>query len=106
MRSPRMPSTQIRIWALALVLACLTLSGLPFPGPAAAVARGNQGLQYGAVIDNTGNILLTDEALDKVAASGVGWLRINFRLANGYFLDWADTSEHGPHLRPMRTTSA
>ena len=105
MRSPRMPDSTfnhglivsgswVRSWALVLVFASLTLIGLPFPGTAAAVARGNQGLQYGAVIDNSGNILLTDEALDKLAASGAGWLRINFRLGNGYFLDWTDTTAH------------
>jgi len=106
MRSPRMPDTAFshgqilsrsrsRSWVLALLLASLTLIALPVPGTAAAIARGNQGLQYGAAIDNTGNILLTDEALDKLAASGAGWLRINFRLGNGYFLDWTDTTAHG-----------
>jgi hypothetical protein len=78
-----------------LVLALLVLTSLPLPPAAAAVTHGNQGLQYGAVIDNTGNILLTDEALDKLVASGAGWLRINFRLGNGYFLDWTDTTAHG-----------
>src|SRR5262245_21648270 len=106
MRSQRMPKTvsrhglivrgrRARSWALVLALASFTISGLPFPSTTAAVARGNQGLQYGAAIDNSGNILLTDEALDKLAASGAGWLRINFRLGNGYFLDWTDTAAHG-----------
>jgi len=80
---------------LLLVIASLVFSTLRFPSAAGAVTRGNQGLQYGAVIDNTGNILLMDEALDKLAASGTGWLRINFRLGNGYFLDWTDTTAHG-----------
>ena len=106
MRSQRMPNTisyhglfvsgsRSRSWMLVLVIASLILTSLPFPGAAVAVTRGNQGLQYGAVIDNTGTILLTDEALDKLAASGTGWLRINFRLGNGYFLDWTDTTAHG-----------
>ena len=106
MRSQSMPNTisdhglivrgaRSRSWMLLLAIASLVLTALPFPGAAVAVTRGNQGLQYGAVIDNTGTILLTDEALDKLAASGAGWLRINFRLGNGYYLDWTDTTAHG-----------
>lgn len=85
----------MRNWVLVLVLTVLAFSGLPLPPIAAAAVQANQGLQYGAVIDNSGNVLLTDEALDKLAASGTGWLRINFRLGNGYFLDWTDTTAHG-----------
>jgi hypothetical protein len=79
-----------------IVLLLLVFIGMAAPlRPAQAVAMGNQGLQYGAVIDDTGNILFTDEAAAKIAASGAGWIRINFRLGNGYFLDWTDTTQHG-----------
>jgi hypothetical protein len=65
------------------------------PPPTHALVAGNQGLQYGAVIDNAGNILFNDEVAAKIAASGAGWIRINFRLGNGYFLDWTDMAQHG-----------
>jgi hypothetical protein len=78
--------------ALILVMLIATLLA---PRPANALTTGNQGLQYGAVIDNAGNILFTDTVAAQIAASGAGWIRINFRLGNGYFLDWTDTSKHG-----------
>ena len=86
-------ATATRLGITVLLVALITL--MATPPPAAALVAGNQGLQYGAVIDNSGNILFTDDAAAKVAASGAGWIRINFRLANGYFLDWTDTIQHG-----------
>src|SRR5690349_4590028 len=87
-------SSTLRTALLALFISSLVLNVLAHPDVAAA-ASGTQGLQYGAVINDQGTILLTDEALDKLAASGAGWLRINFRLGTGYFLDWTDTTAHG-----------
>jgi hypothetical protein len=87
--------TTVGHWLLMLLLTSFAFIVLPSPHPAVAVSAGNQGLQYGAVIDDTGNILITDEALDRLAASGAGWIRINFRLGNGYFLDWTDRTAHG-----------
>src|SRR6266496_4861673 len=63
--------------------------------PSATLPRANQGLQYGAVIDNTGHILLHDEALSLMAQAGAGWIRINFRLGIGSFLDWTETTTYG-----------
>ncbi len=80
---------------LLLLLVGLMPNVLVPASPVAAITTGNQGIQYGAVMDDNGKILLTDEAIDKLAASGAGWLRINFRLGNGYFLDWTDTTVHG-----------
>jgi len=94
-RGPIASGSQSRAWVLMLLLASIAFISFPAPRPVTAAAHGNQGLQYGAPIDNSGNILLTDEALDKLAASGAGWLRLNFRLGNGYFLDWTDTTAHG-----------
>jgi hypothetical protein len=88
-------SSWMRTWVLVALIVSLALPFFPPPISAYAVAQGNQGLQYGAVIDDQGHILLTDEALAKIAASGAGWLRINFRLGNGYFLDWTDITAHG-----------
>jgi hypothetical protein len=86
---------RIRAWVLVSAMVSLVLTFFPSPIPVYAVAQRNQGLQYGAVIDDSGHILLTDEAFVKIAAAGAGWIRINFRLANGYFLDWTDTTAHG-----------
>jgi hypothetical protein len=83
-----------RLGLLAVLVLLMLIALTTPPRPAHALTARNQGLQYGAVIDDTGNILFTDEAATKIAASGAGWIRINFRLANGYFLDWTDTS-HG-----------
>jgi hypothetical protein len=82
-----------RLGVVVLLMALLAIATTP--RPAHALTTGNQGLQYGAVIDDTGNILFTEEAATKIAASGAGWIRINFRLANGYFPDWTNTSQHG-----------
>jgi hypothetical protein len=49
-----------------------------------------QGLQPGAPMDNDGNILFTDEVAAKIAASGVGWVRLNFRLGPR-LRDWKDS---------------
>ena len=106
MRSSRMTNTYSRRGCvlnrtrmsngLLLLFSCyLALTAHMPPSAVYAVSQGNQGLQYGAVIDDNGNILLTDEAVVKIVASGAGWLRINFRLGNGYFLDWTDTTAHG-----------
>src|SRR5947208_3483324 len=87
--------TRIRTSLLWLVLGSLVLNLPAPPSSVYAVSQHNQGLQYGAVIDDTGNILLADEAFAKIAASGAGWIRINFRLGNGYFVNWTDTTAHG-----------
>jgi len=43
-------------------------------------AAGPHGTQPGWVIDDSGNILLTDAVADRLAQSGAGWVRLNFRL--------------------------
>src|SRR3979411_961184 len=43
-------------------------------------AAGPQGNQSGWAIDDSGNILLTDAVADRLAQSGAGCVRINFRL--------------------------
>jgi hypothetical protein len=65
----------------------------PIAGVAAPVPQRNQGLQYGAVVDDAGNRLLTDEALGLMAQSGAGWIKINFRL--GGFANWTETDTFG-----------
>ena len=88
-------STRVRLWVSLLFIWSSTIGSFVSPTVVSAVTQKNQGLQFGAVIDDRGNILLTDEALDKIVATGAGWIRINFRLGNGYFLDWTDTTAHG-----------
>jgi hypothetical protein len=43
-------------------------------------ASGPHGTQPGWAIDDSGNILITDAMADRLAQSGAGWVRINFRL--------------------------
>ncbi len=62
----------------------------PTPKP----APGPQGLQSGAPVGNNGEIYFTDEAAAKIAQSGAGWVRLNFRLGPN-FKDWTDTATLG-----------
>jgi len=55
---------------------------------------GPQGLQPGAPMWNNGEILFTDAVAAKIAASGAGWVRLNFRLGPN-FANWTDTSAFG-----------
>lgn len=41
---------------------------------------GPDGTQPGWAIDDSGNILITDAVADRLAQSGAGWVRLNFRL--------------------------
>jgi hypothetical protein len=43
-------------------------------------AAGPHGNQPGWAIDDSGNILITDAVADRLAQSGAGWVRLNFRL--------------------------
>ena len=52
-------------------------------------AAGPHGTQPGWAIDDSGNILITDAVADRLAQSGAGWVRLNFRL--GPYL--SDTAE-------------
>ncbi|HEY0457097.1 MAG TPA: hypothetical protein VGE41_12030, partial [Verrucomicrobiae bacterium] len=45
-----------------------------------AFAGGPHGTQPGWAIDDSGNILITDAVADRMAQSGAGWIRINFRM--------------------------
>jgi hypothetical protein len=45
-----------------------------------AEAAGPHGIQPGWAIDDSGNVLITDAVADRMAQSGAGWIRINFRL--------------------------
>jgi hypothetical protein len=62
-----------RVLALALALA-------GFLAAAPARAASPHGLQPGWCIDDSGNILITDAVADRMAQSGAGWVRLNFRL--------------------------
>src|SRR5436190_10922106 len=43
-------------------------------------ASGPHRTQPGWAIDDSGNVLITDAIADRLAQSGAGWVRINFRL--------------------------
>ena len=43
-------------------------------------AAGPHGTQPGWAIDDSGNILITDAVANRLAQSGAGWVRLNFRL--------------------------
>jgi hypothetical protein len=67
-------SSSIRLLARTLILAA------PLAVPSPAHGAGPHGIQGGWAIDDAGNILLTDDVADRMAASGAGWVRLNFRL--------------------------
>jgi hypothetical protein len=64
------------------------------PKPPSKPPAGPQGLQSGAPMWNNGEILFTDAVAAKIAASGAGWVRLNFRLGPN-FANWTDTSAFG-----------
>ena len=71
----------------------LNLEPAERPRPPGPPVQGTQGLQFGAVIDDAGNVLFTDAVAKLIAKAGAGWVRINFRL-NG-FQDWTETTTFG-----------
>jgi hypothetical protein len=79
----------LTVMAGSAVAAGLGLVGMPAL-PARALTQGNQGNQYGAVIDDAGRILFTDPVASKLAESGAGWVHINFRL--GGFPNWTQSA--------------
>jgi hypothetical protein len=80
------------VGVVSLLLAIVP-TNTPTVAAAPPIKQGNQGLQYGAVIDNAGHILLQDEALRLMAQAGAGWIKINFRL--GGFQNWTETTTFG-----------
>ncbi len=81
-----------------LLLLLIALSGLmpwwPSGSVRVAFAAGRQGIEFGAVIDDQCNRLLTAEVLDQVVATGAGWIKINFRL--GGFSNWTEETRLCP----------
>ena len=71
-----MTKTLLHIASIAWITGSICIPALRASGP--------QGNQPGWAIDDSGNILITDAMADRLAQSGAGWVRINFRL--------------GPHL--------
>jgi hypothetical protein len=63
----------------SLVGAAFALALLAGVGGTARGA-GPEGIQAGWPIDNSGNIVITSAVADRMAASGAGWVRLNFRL--------------------------
>src|SRR5256885_7087114 len=63
-----------------LVIACFVALSYCSPFLPPAQAAGPHGTQPGWAIDDAGNILITDAVADRLAQSGAGWVRINFRL--------------------------
>lgn len=61
-------------------IAVIVALGLGCGLAGSALAAGPQGLQAGAPIDDSGNILITDAVAQALANSGAGWVRVNFRL--------------------------
>ncbi len=70
-----------------------TLPSAGIIAEATPIIQGNQGIQYGAVIDDSGHILLHDESLRLIAHAGASWVKINFRL--GGFANWTETTTFG-----------
>jgi len=69
----------------ALVVALLF--GLLWSGQSISALQGNQGLQGGWAIDNSGNLSFPhslQNQLPLIVNAGAGWVRINFRLGDCY----------------------
>src|SRR5690242_4948888 len=78
--------------------ACLALCVLLLSSaPAATAAQGNQGLQDGWAVGDSGQInggqLLSDE-LGYMQTAGAGWVRVNFRLGM-CFANWTSIGCNG-----------
>ena len=54
----------------------------------------NKGLQPGAPMGDNGEIFFTNPVAAKIAESGAGWVRLNFRLGPN-FKDWTETTTFG-----------
>ncbi|MBP3964156.1 hypothetical protein [Paenibacillus lignilyticus] len=67
-------------WVAALMIAVLVFTGFNFIGVREAAAAGPQGIQFGRPIDDSGNILITNQVAQALADSGAGFVRLNFRL--------------------------
>jgi hypothetical protein len=61
--------------------------GKPPPRP----QRAPQGLQPGAPMGDNGEIFFSNDVAARIAASGAGWVRLNFRLGPN-FSDWTSIS--------------
>ncbi len=92
-------ATLIRL-LLCLLLCALILLPIATPEGSAGfddanfvVPHGNQGLEFGQVIDNNGQIRFTDEIAARMVAAGAKWVHINFRL--GGFQNWVETDSFG-----------
>ncbi|REE66993.1 hypothetical protein A8990_1452 [Paenibacillus taihuensis] len=71
---------QVKRWSVAMLIAVVMLTAFAFSGVKQAAAAGPQGLQFGRPIDDSGNILITDQVAQELADSGAGFVRLNFRL--------------------------
>lgn len=71
-----LPTTKLS-WFFSLILVLLFLFS-----PSNTYAAGPHGVQPGAPIDDNGNVLITEDVANRLAGSGAGWVRINFRLGN------------------------
>jgi hypothetical protein len=81
---------------LALLVAGLVLVGSPNTA-ALAVAQGDQGLQAGWAVDDSGDVNFQGSVatlLPYITAAGAGWVRINFRLG-GCFTNWTSVGCNG-----------
>src|SRR5690242_15295969 len=96
-RHPVIPSSRYAGHAtrlLAIVLALVVGATIVLPG---ALAQGDQGLQGGWAVDDSGNVIFTHSVADELPLmqqAGAGWVRINFRLG-GCFDDWTTRGCNG-----------
>ncbi|CAN5794877.1 hypothetical protein BH23CHL2_BH23CHL2_15310 [soil metagenome] len=98
---PRKDSTLHRLLlVLAIIFPLLVLPSATPPSSYAGadtagfiVPRGSQGLEFGQVIDDNGQIRFTDEIASRIALAGATWVHVNFRL--GGFEDWTETATFG-----------
>ena len=83
--------------ALAVVALLLALSGPLSVGQAAHENQGDQGLQGGWAVDNSGHVDFVQGPASQfplMQSAGAGWVRINFRLGE-CFSDWTSMGCNG-----------
>ena len=72
---------------MALLLVLVGPAAWP-AGPVLAQSQGDQGLQGGWAVDDSGNAVFHHSVYDQLPLmrqAGAGWVRINFRLGCFYF---------------------
>jgi hypothetical protein len=87
----------LAVTMLVMLASVIAVPLVANPSNKAKAASGNQGLQGGWAIDNSGNVDFphsTKNQLPLMQEAGAGWIRVGFRLGSCYS-DWTSTGCNG-----------